>query len=511
MIMIGEMYPAIYSSPDNDKISVQSFLFGHRIKPQQTLYEYAIEFLIVAFARKKIVLNDNSEIIFHDMFPIDNRFENNIISYIPKLNMGLKRFLFFENSRIDTKAEIDKEAYDKCVELIKKLIDVSDSNYKKDNCIFILQNLLYGFSVENVGRSWFNKVLLPVSPEVLFPESLATKESRNKVELKDAYELDHSFSIDRYTYMCRGGEIYYLHLLHAINSYPEKKKDIESGFNRMINSIPEITEISNLIQSLWVKSMEIPDDALYIEKRLGAIPVGFKCRDNNTLDELKNFLACKMNPMEKINLFSYGLILQMLRMMYNVVAVNSDNKHIAWFLDMSEINDREHNEIKKLSVNSYIKNEEAIIKYLNYGIEYYFGDKTTKEKEEKFSKAENDTYKLFRKLSKKIGILVPLTGPNMRLTLSEEIIKFLVMSFIPPGKKITYDQFLDMMYEHFNMIVSKEHYDKASMKGFVEINKNTGFLSRNKSDFAQKLKACGFLRDLSDATSIVENPYESEI
>ena len=33
-------------------------------------------------------------------------------------------------------------------------------------------------------------------------------------------------------------------------------------------------------------------------------------------------------------------------------------------------------------------------------------------------------------------------------------------------------------------------------------------LEENKKAFAQKLKECGFLRDLSDATSIVENPYE---
>ena len=39
---------------------------------------------------------------------------------------------------------------------------------------------------------------------------------------------------------------------------------------------------------------------------------------------------------------------------------------------------------------------------------------------------------------------------------------------------------------------------------------NLSFLEENKIAFSQKLKECGFLRDLSDATAIVENPYESE-
>ena len=43
-----------------------------------------------------------------------------------------------------------------------------------------------------------------------------------------------------------------------------------------------------------------------------------------------------------------------------------------------------------------------------------------------------------------------------------------------------------------------------------EVPGDFSFLEANLDAFAQKLKDCGFLRDLSDATSIVENPYERE-
>ena len=84
------------------------------------------------------------------------------------------------------------------------------------------------------------------------------------------------------------------------------------------------------------------------------------------------------------------------------------------------------------------------------------------------------------------------------------------MSLIPVGKKVTFDNFLDMLYEHFEIVISAEHYARAVSECKAPYQSNVTFLQMNKSDFAQKLKNCGFLRDLSDATSIVENPYESE-
>lgn len=509
--MIKGLFPTGVLSPDDKKVSAQSLLFGHRIKPQQTLYEYLIEFLSVAMAHKKIV-NGSSDEILTDMFPLSGELNDHILEYMPKSNMGLKRFIFFDNSRIDTRAAVDKEAYKECVRIIKEHIDNEGSTLDKNGCLFILQNILYGFSVENAGRSWFNKNLLPISPEVLFPESLGIQDMRQGVSLTDP-ELDRAFSFNSYTYMCRGGEVYYLHLLHAVNAYKEYKDVIEKHIRRLLDSMPEISRISSFIQNNWSSEMGIinsTDEDPDVCKRLSAIPIGFESRDKYTVMELSNFLTCKVEPMEKLDIFSYGLILQMLRMMYNVAAESADTGNSAWILDISADEQREKTEIKKLAINCYAKNEESIIKYLNYGIDHYFGGESEEKKEKLFSKAETDTYKLFRRLSKKIGILIPITGPGMRFTLSEEIIKFLVLALVPAGQKITYDYFLDLMFEHYGMVISQEHYNKAASNGMAAANSNVTFLDANKAAFLQKMKDCGFLRDLSDATAIVENPYERE-
>lgn len=509
--MIKGLYPDGVLSPDDKRVSAQSLLFGHRIKPEQTLYEYLIEFLIVANSHK-LIDKGSSENVITDMFPVSRELNNHALKYMPKPNMGLKRFIFFDNSRIDTRASVDKEAYKTCVDLIKKRIDNENSNLDKKTCIFIIQNILYGFSVENRGRSWFNKNLLPISTETLFPESLGTQKYRKNVSLDDE-NLDKAFSFNRYTYMCRGGEVYYLHVLHAINSYPENKEKIEKGIMNLLTSMPAITELSKFIQDNWTNDQNIhtsTDSDPDVQKTLSAIPIGFESRDKYTVTELVNFLFCKMQPMEKLDVFSYGLILQLLRMMFNVASESAETGNSAWVMDMSTEGMREKTEIKKLASSCYSMNEESIIKYLIYGIEYYFGGKPAEEKDILFHKSETDSYKLFRKLAKNIGILIPITGNGMRFTLSEETIKFLVMSLIPAGNKITYEYFLDLMYQHFGMIVSAEHYKTAVIDGKITENENVTFLNSNKIAFSQKLKECGFLRDLSDATAIVENPYEME-
>jgi hypothetical protein len=511
--MMQGMYPNGVLNPDDGKCSVQSLLFGHRIKPQETRYEYLVEFLQVSMAHKKILGCDNENDIITDMFPISDSLNNHQIEYMPISNMGLKRFIFFENSRLDTKSRIDKEAYEKCLDILREHIEIENSQITDKDSIFILQNILYGFSIENAGRSWFNKNLLPVCPEALFPESLARKKLREGISL-DSSEIDSSFDFNSYTYMARGGEVYYLHLLHAINNGGNQKKEkLEHQIRGMLTSIPQISRISRFIQKEWIDGMELdePNDSYPdVKKKLGAIPLEYSYRDEKTLSEVICFLDNRINPMEKLNLLSYGMVLQLFRLIITIAANGCSNAGSAWMIDVCDTNKKEHAEIRKLAAHCYAKNEESITKYIDIGINYYFNDVDATEKDKKRKDADKDSNKIIRKLGKNMGMIIPLTGPAMRFTLSEELIKFLVMSLVPASSKVTFDHFLDMLYDHYEIVITPEHYAKAASEGKIVSQGNVTFLQANKGDFAQKLKNCGFLRDLSDATSIVENPYEKE-
>lgn len=133
-----------------------------------------------------------------------------------------------------------------------------------------------------------------------------------------------------------------------------------------------------------------------------------------------------------------------------------------------------------------------------------------KEEAKIIKAAADDSYRLFRKLGKSLGIIIPNTGAGTRFSLSEEVIEFLVLSIIPPKHMITLNEFVDLLYEHFGMVIGSAQYKKEMDKGALSYVSDLSFMEENKQAFAQKLKECGFLRDLSDATSIVENPYERE-
>ncbi len=510
--MLYELFPQGALTPDSNDCSIQSLLFGHRIRPQQTRYEYLAEFLQIAMSRKRLVDDDSQ--ITNEMFIISDKVNDHMIEYTPVSNMGLKRFIFFDNSRLDTKSAIDDEAYRKCVKIISDSIEQESTQLEDKEAIFVLQNILYGFSIENAGRSWFNKNLLPVCPEVLFPESLARKGHRERADI-DNISTDTSFDFNSYTYMARGGEIYYLHLLHALNNTESDKKELlEKQIRKMLAGIPQLSKISEYIQKKWEDEMAFENDEPdkpAVKKTIKAIPLDYQYRDKYTISELSTFLDNRIQPMEKLDLLSYGVVIQIFRMMITIAAKGSETSGSSWLIDACEPEKKESAEIKKLAHHCFSLNEESFTKYIDKGIAYFYPHDDEEKINKRRKSASDDTIKVIRKLGKNMGMIIPMTGSDMRFTLPEEILKFLVMSLIPVGKKVTFDNFLDMLYEHFEIVISSEHYARAVSENKAPYQSNVTFLQMNKSDFAQKLKNCGFLRDLSDATSIVENPYESEV
>lgn len=502
-----KMYPSDYKP--GKQIPLQSYLFGHRIQASQTKYEYLIEFLQVAISPKALEYNNKR---FNEMFPVDGEKCDHRMKYFPVSRIGLKRFVFFPKSKLDGKAKVDKDAYDACLKAIEQKMTGGNSTQYK-NAIAIMQNLLNGFSAVNQNRSWFDQNMLPVCPEVILPEGMGIKSWRQKLDFQQCdRKIDSEFDFKKYTYMCRGGEIYYLHLLNAINENPEYQEVIQIRLREMITSFPQFSCLCNFIQNTWEDFMAVPpsdNDEKVLYKDLGAIPESFSVRNKYTLEELDNFLNSKCHPFEKMEIFSNGLILQMLRMMYLAASTKSNSN--CWLIDVN-CKGYENQEMKKAAINAFKRNEETISTYLYSGMNelgsMLMDDPT--EETKLIKAAADDSYRLFRKLGKSLGIIIPNTGAGMRFTISEDIVKFLVLSIIPPKHMITLDEFIELLYEHYGMVIAPTQYKKEMTSGTLSTVTDLSFMEENKNGFAQKLKECGFLRDLSDATSIVENPYDKE-
>ena len=486
---------------------LQSILFGHRIQPSQTKYEYLIEFLQVAIAEKQSGSRDNPAFSSNEMFPIYEAPDGNF-RYLPRSGIGLKRFVFLPKSKIDGKAKVDEEAYRLCVKELEAHMTGGNA-IKKKNSITIIQNLLNGFSAVNQSRSWFDQNVLPICPEVILPEGMGIKKWRQDMSFShDDADVDGKFDYHKYTYMCRGGEVYYLHLLNALVQHPEYKDEIEARLNDMISSFPQFSYLCNFVKATWEECYTASKEVPPVIKELGAIPLSFSQRNSNTLEELKNFLSIKAHPFEKMETLANGIILQLMRMMYLAASTYSESN--CWVIDVN-CSGLENIEAKKSAIAAFKHNEEVISTYLYRGLDEY-RDILSKDKDDQtlIKDAANDSYRLFRKLGKMIGVIIPITGKGIRFTLSEDIIKFLVLAIIPPKKMITLDAFVDALYVHFGMVIGPEQYKKEMQRGSVAEVGDFSFLEANMAAFAQKLKDCGFLRDLSDATSIVENPYEWE-
>lgn len=498
-----KMFPVNY---DKKKVtSLQSRLFGHRLKPSQSKYEYLIEFLQVAIAPKK---NSRTEQSYKEMFPVEKNGIRDSLVYFPQSRIALKRFIFMPKSKLDGKAEIDKVAYEEAIRIMEKSIQGGNPISRKTT-VSIVQNLLGGFSAVNQNRSWFDQNLLPICPEVILPEGMGVKSWRKKLDFQigDA-EIDQKFDFHKYTYMCRGGEIYYLHLLNAVNLFPKYAELIEVRLREMIGSFPQFSYLCDFVQKTWDDYMLVPpEEKKTLSKELTVIPDSFACRNEYTLSELANFLNSKSHPFEKMDILANGIILQMLRMMY--LAAATDTESNCWVVDVN-CRGYESTETKKLAIISFNHNEEIICNYLYRGLEELRIELGITNDQKAIKDAADDSYRLFRKLGKDIGIVIPAKGPGMRFSLSEEVIKFLVLSIIPPQKMITLDEFIDLLYAHYGIVIGPDQYRKEMEKGSVKQMGNLSFLEENKIAFSQKLKECGFLRDLSDATAIVENPYESE-
>lgn len=488
------------SITDLDKYPVQTLTFGNRFTADQTVYEYLLEFLQVMISPKTI-----NDIESNEYFPIDiTNIENcKSIKFKPEPRIGLKRFIFFKKSKHESRYEIDEYAYNECINALgqKLFVDKTREYLNNNYALDILQNLLYGFNAVIKNRSWFAQSLLPVCPEVIMPESMGKKNIRKSIKyISNPEKIDNEFEFHNYNFMSRGGEIYYLHIFKSLLEKPSLKGGITNGFNRLITCFPQFSELCIHVEKTWNERNAQPIKPVI--KTLGFIPGGYDQRGEYSIRELNNFLETDIHPFEKIDVLSYGIVLQIIRMMHEQASYTNKKGAPLWIIDMNS-SEEENKEMKKLAIRSFASNEENITNALYVNL----NDSEISDKQTILSKAATDTYKLCRKLGKAIGMVVPINGPGMRFTLSEKLIKFLVLSIIPPSGKLTLDTFVNELYHHYGMIISRENYKLEMDKGNVEIIGNFTFFDKNKALFIQKLKDCGFLRDLSDATSIVENPY----
>lgn len=488
-----------YDRIKNGKI-VSSMLFGNRFKSDQTLYEYMIEFLLVYSSAKSDNLTDG-KMSFHDTI-IEKK-----LSYWVEPRMALRRFVFYDKARKKGTIKADEQAYQEMIKLLKaKMEDMSEED--KNEYLESIQDLFHGYAVVIKNRFWGAQALLPICPEFMMC-GCDPSEKKRKAAVKwddDPITVDSKFSFDRRNFLARGGELYYLHLLQGLEGQPEKKNTLEYLLNDLVAvQCEKISKMASFVQETWEKGMGFDRDELSQQLNLSFIPENaYKECEVYSVDELINFLSCKMHPINRMEILAKGIMFQIMRMMSWRVSNYLGNDKRKWIVDMKGAS---KDSVKKIAADAYSALEADFMTVLNQIAREF--DISEDEMMTCVQKAKQDSLDIFRAKGKEMQCIIPNKGAFERFSLSEDIIRFLVLALIAPGEKMTLNMFLEKLYEHYGIVIGPNEYRKSLENDDSLDTSLASCFAENEVAFQKFLKETGFLKELSDATSIVTNPYAS--
>lgn len=483
----------------DDKETLSIKLMGKRIFKDQTLSEYLLEFLLIFVSAKD--KDGSGELEFHTPAQLERS-----ISYYAPARVGLKRFIFYDRSKRDSRSDIDTAAYNEIMTMLQERSDDPDYPY-------MLQDLLYGYSLVIKNRGWYAQSLLPVAPDLIFPEALGINKRKMMDETQTSnLERESEFQFGQHDFMARGGEMYYLHLLQGLCEHKDGecyRRVIEKGIRHMLTSNSAgFSLIANCIQKWWYEKQELnlTDEKVKAKlirgMNLGYIQPGFDRRSVYSLQELATFLMSELHPITRIELLSNGIMLALLRAMHLQAFYYSNEEGTpppTWVIDMRAGSATSN--VGKLAAESYRNAYTSFSIALNEMYEATMGA-NPQERHSTVNKEMAHNADVFKRMGKEIQFVIPPRGGYERFSLSENLIRYLVLSIVGPGHKLTLDTFLERLYQHFGMVIGpSENLCSGGNPGM------TSYFEENKKQFQAFLKNCGLLHDLSDATSIVENPY----
>lgn len=479
---------------------ISSMLFGNRFKSDQTMYEYLIEFLLVYSSAKNADLS-SGKMQFH------RSLDDKKMSYWVEPRMGLRRFIFYDKARKNGALKADEKAYQRMVNiLIDKMDGINEENSRE--YIESIQDLFHGYVVVIKKRFWGAQALLPICPEFIMC-GCDPSESKRKLAVNwedDPETVDSKFSFDRRNFLSRGGEVYYLHLLQGLQNSDEKRKKLEYLLNDLVCvQCKKISKMASFIEDTWESEMGFDKHNLSQQLNLSYIPAeAYQNCEEYSVDELINYLSCKINPINRIDILAKGVMFQIMRMMSWRVSGYLGIEKKKWIVDMRGASS---DTVKKVAAESYRSIEDDFMTALNKiarEIEIPEDDLMSEVR-----KAKKDSLDIFRAKGKELQCIIPISGSFERFSLSEDVIRFLVLALIAPQEKMTLNMFLEKLYTHFGIVIGSDEYRKSLDDDSVMETTLANSFSENVIAFQNFLKATGFLRELSDATPIVINPYSS--
>jgi len=506
-------FPRISDANGRGENNAAIQLFGRRFYKDQTPVEYLAEFLLT-FASPKTAAGGQ-----RNQFPQVTGDEE--LRYYPEDRLPLKFFSFFATSKLETRHRVHSAEYRRAIELLKSRI--SGSEAKRDLSVRLLQSLFSGFVGVAKNRTWATQTFLPASQCLLAREV----DWRHTAALKESPaswgETMDYFDTGAHNFMARGGELLYLQLLNVFSDFhcPEIsslrndenyrhlgddthwQNEIEVNLQKMLGKVENhIGELASFVEKTW-REYRCSDDVEPKPATLGWIPKDTATEAYLLVSEMLNVVSSSHGSLQKIEFLQNLCCLHVLRTLcFRARRLGADTDETPGFAgNYAWIACGRSGETtgKTLAIEGYSKVEQMLYRVLR------LDSKTDKLAA---SKGDDHVYKLFRKLGKEIGLLIPPTGKNIRFVLPNSIIRLLVASLIPPGERIRLSEFYRRIFAHYGIAIRST--ELATALSWLGNPNSVIAVAQDTSWFEDELQKGGFLIALSDAVSIVWNPYESE-
>ena len=234
--------------------------------------------------------------------------------------------------------------------------------------------------------------------------------------------------------------------------------------------------------------------------------------------ELLRICGAKIDPIERLELLEIACAMQVLRSLCVQSArhVNRQGTEEIWpgFFWVLSDPDGQNDIVKQISRRSVNAVQRMVYNAIRHPDILQILEQE-KQKDATSGRNRSDPYreadsryghKLFLTMAKRIGFIVPKRGVGARFVLNDRILRFLVMSLIPPGERFTYETFKKLLFAHYGIAIDDERIGQACE--WCGTSKLTTLGGTSDVWLIEMLKAAGVLVQLSDSSSLVANPFD---
>ena len=521
-------------------------LFGRRLFVDQTVPELLLEFLLVAASPKRIGAQGQAvSSILPDMDLLRSWPTGDGLEYAPKARLNLKLFAFLGSSKLDTRHEAHRQHYRQLISDFSSPEHLSKGSLGTDEILKTLENLFLGFQSVGGQRTWCAASFLPIAREVLADESIWRVTAARAGEVNGWDSALGFFSHTQQLFLARSGALLFLQMLNALrtdegsvrqwadhaglsldpreSSPVELHRAITKAFDSVLDACPATvgklaefldtgvekqtaartdfqsgTNIPRFASCGWCPKESWPEGLLFAV-------------------ELLRLCEAVIDPIERLEMLEIACAMQVLRSLCaqsvryapRTVSLQNDigGLDYVWAVSDPAGSQTVTKQISRRSVNAIQRLIHTAVR--NPGLHVGLGGLTDRD----LKRITDDMdkrygYKLFVTVAKRIGLIVPKRGADARFVLNDKILRFLVLSVLRPGERVTYDTFKKLLLAHYGIAV-----DDTGLAASCEWSGTSRLttLGGNADEWLiEMLNAAGVLIRLSDSCSLVRNPFDGE-